>query len=207
MKDVKAVSLISSGIDSPVATWMMLQRGVDVIGIHYSSAPVDCSKGKDLTIRMAKKIGLKRLYIVDYGPVQQQIAKKCRNSLVCVLCKRLMIQIAEALAKKECCQTIITGDNLGQVASQTLENMVVISQATSLPILRPILCNDKQETVNLAKEIGTYDIGLDSPPCCGFVPKQPATRSIVPVVRSEEDRLDKVEIIRTALENAEVMEF
>jgi thiamine biosynthesis protein ThiI len=201
----RAVSLISPGIDSPVATWMMVKKGVDIIGIHCSTG--DDSKSKDITIKMCEKIGVGRLYVVSHAPLLQRIAKDCRSALVCVLCKRFMVRIADAIAKKEDACCIITGENLGQVASQTLDNMVIITSASTRSILRPILCNDKQETVDIAKKIGTYEIGLDAPPCCSFVPDQPATKTIISKVEAEEARLDVDSMVEEAVSSAEILEL
>jgi len=157
---------------------------------------------------MCRKIGIRRLYIIRHGElVQQKLVEHCKPALICVLCKRFMYRMAEAVANKEGASCIVTGDNLGQVASQTLDNMVVLSGATSLPILRPILCNDKQETVDIAKEIGTYDIGLDSPPSCTIVPKQPATKAFIRHVEAEEAKLDISGIVKEAVDTAEVLEL
>ncbi|MBW2996922.1 7-cyano-7-deazaguanine synthase [Candidatus Woesearchaeota archaeon] len=208
MKARKAVVLISSGIDSPVAAWMMSQKGIELIGIHCSNAPLAEQASTVIVEKLCKKIGLKKLYIVKHGSlVQQKLVKHSRQSLICVLCKRFMYRVAEAIAKKEGCCCIVTGENLGQVASQTLDNMVVLSDATSLPILRPLLCNDKQETVDLAKKIGTYDIGLDSPPSCTIVPKKPATKAALSNVMQEEQKLDVDGTVSEAVNTAEIIKF
>lgn len=204
----KAVTLISSGIDSPVASWLMIQKGVKLIGIHCSNAPLASEGSIDITKKMCRKIGIKRLYIIRHGElVQKRLVEHCKPALICVLCKRFMYRMAEAVANKEGASCIVTGENLGQVASQTLDNMVVLSSATSLPILRPILCNDKQDTIDLAKKISTYDIGLDSPPSCTIVPKQPATRAFIRHVEVEEEKLDIGGIVKEAVDTAEVIDL
>ena len=204
----KAVTLISSGIDSPVASWLMIQRGVELIGIHCSNAPLASEGSIEITEKLCKKIGIKRLYIIKHGELfQKKLVEHCRPNLICVLCKRFMYRVAEAIANKEGAKCIVTGDNLGQVASQTLDNMVVLSGAASIPILRPILCNDKQETVDLAKEIGTYDIGLDSPPSCTIVPKSPATKAAIKQVEREEAKLDISKIVKEAVDTAEIIDM
>ena len=203
----KAVTLISPGIDSPVSTYLMKKHIDDIIAIHCTSEPLDKSRSKELVIRMCKLLGVERLYVTDHGSIQQRIANDCRSSLVCVLCKRFMVRVAEQIAKKEDACAIITGENLGQVASQTLDNMVIITSTTSIPILRPILCNDKQETIDLAKEIGTYEIGLDSPPCCSFVPDQPATKAAIASIEAEEKRLDVDSMVKAAVDSAELIDL
>jgi len=206
MNCAKAVTLISSGIDSPVASWMMVQKGVEVIGVHCSNSPPKDSRSKDITVKMCRHVGIKKLYVVDYGAdVQAEIAKHCFPNLACVLCKRFMFRIAEAVAEKEGCCCIITGDNLGQVASQTLENMAVVSKSIDMPVIRPLLCNDKQETINIAKRIGTYEIGLEKHPPCPFVPKCPATKAKLERVESEEHKLNAENMVKRALAGAEVI--
>lgn len=203
----KAVTLISPGIDSPVATYLMKKRIDNIVAVHCTSEPLNTSRSKELVIRMCKLLKIKRLYVTDHGSIQKRIAKDCRSSLVCVLCKRFMVRTAEAIAEKEGACAIITGENLGQVASQTLDNMVIITSTTDLPILRPILCNDKQETIDLAKEIGTYEIGLDSPPCCSFVPDQPATKAAIKSIEAEEKRLDVAKMVDEAVSGAEILDL
>lgn len=208
MKDVRAVSLVSSGIDSPVASWLMIQRGAELIGLHCSNAPLASEGSVGITRKLCKKIGIKRLYIVKHGGLfQKKLVERCRPALTCILCKRFMYRVAEAIAEKEGASCIVTGDNLGQVASQTLDNLVVLSGAASLPILRPVLCNDKQDTVDLAKQIGTYDIGLDAPPSCTIVPKRPATRALLKDVEAEEAKLDIKGMVRQAVDTAEFIDI
>ena len=207
MKFKKAVTLISSGIDSPVASWMMIQKGIELIGVHCSNAPFVSDKSIIITKKMCRKIGIKHLYIIKHGEIfQKRIVDDCKPSLICVLCKRFMYRVAEAIAIKECASCIVTGDNLGQVASQTLDNIVVLSAAITLPILRPILCNDKQEIVDLAKEIGTYEIGLDSSPSCTIVPESPATKAALFQVEEEEGKLGIKDLVKEAVETAELIE-
>lgn len=204
----KAVALVSSGIDSPVAAWMMKQRGMELIGIHCSNAPLAEQASGVIVERLCRKLGIRKLYIVKHGSlVQQKLVEHSRQSLICVLCKRFMYRVAEAIANKEGASFIVTGENLGQVASQTLDNMVVLSDAISLPVLRPLLCNDKQETVDIAKRIGTYGLGLDSPPSCTIVPKKPATKAALSKVIEEEQKLDVADTVSEAVRTAELIEF
>jgi thiamine biosynthesis protein ThiI len=208
MKCGRAVSLISSGIDSPVASWMLVQKGVEVIGLHCSNSPLSASKSKDITVRMCRHVGIRKLYVVDYGKsVQEEIAKHCFPNLACVLCKRFMFRLAAAVAEKEGCCCIITGDNLGQVASQTLENMAVVSKTVDVPVIRPLLCNDKQQTIDLAKRIGTYEIGLEKHPPCPYVPSCPATKAKIERTESEERKLDVDRMVSDALSSAEVIDL
>ncbi|MBW2972452.1 hypothetical protein KY359_05440 [Candidatus Woesearchaeota archaeon] len=208
MKCERAVCLISSGIDSPVAAWLMSKKGVELIGIHCSNEPLAPAGSIEITKKLCRKVGISKLYVVRHGElVQKRLVKGCKPSLICVLCKRIMLRVAEQIAAKEGCCCIVTGENLAQVASQTLDNMVVLSGAVRMPILRPLLCNDKQETVDIAKEIGTYDIGLDAPKSCTIVPEHPATRASLSAVEAEEQKLGVDSMVEEAVMSAEVIEI
>ncbi|MDI6738018.1 MAG: hypothetical protein QME12_05910 [Nanoarchaeota archaeon] len=130
-----------------------------------------------------------KMYIVNHGNNQQEIMKKTTSRYRCVLCKRLMFRIAEKIAVNEKADFIITGDNLGQVASQTLQNMAVIESVIKILVLRPVLCNDKVETIKIAKEIGTYDISIQASSCCGALPDNPVTKAKRDNVEREEGKL------------------
>lgn len=203
---MKALSLISAGIDSPVASWIMLQRGVDVIGIHFSNEPLAFSSPREKTIEICRHLGIKKLYIVKHGIlVQAELMRKCENKMRCVLCRRMMFRISEQIAKKENCDFLVTGENLGQVASQTLENMTVAESAVKIPIIRPVLCNDKQEIVDLAKKIGTYKLSVEASSCCNAVPKMPVTKAILPKIEAEEAKLDMESIVKEAVKTAQIV--
>jgi len=207
MKCDKAISLISPGIDSPVSTYLMKKHIDNIVAVHCTSEPLETSRSKELVIRMCRLLKIKRLYVTDHGSIQKRIAKDCKAPYVCILCKRFMVRVADEIAKKEGACAIITGENLGQVASQTLDNLVIITNATKLPILRPILCNDKLETTNIAQEIGTYEIGLESPPCCTFVPDQPATKAAIRSIEAEEARLHVDSMVEEAITGAEMIDL
>ncbi|MBW2964371.1 hypothetical protein KY363_02830 [Candidatus Woesearchaeota archaeon] len=208
MKTCKALSLISSGIDSPVATYIMKQKGLDIIGIHFSNEPLSYSSPREKCVDICRHLGVKRLYIVKHGfLVQAELLRHCENRARCVLCRRMMFRISEVIAKKEGCSCLVTGENLGQVASQTLDNMYVTDSAISVPVLRPLLCNDKQETVDIAKRIGTYQHSVEAASCCNAVPRQPLTKAVLERIEDEEKKIDVEGIISRAVETAEVMEL
>lgn len=208
MKPGKALSLISSGIDSPVATYIMKQKGLDVIGIHFSNEPLSYSSPREKCVDICRHLGIRKLYIVKHGViVQAELLRNCENRARCVLCRRMMFRISEKIAEKEGCQCLVTGENLGQVASQTLDNMYVTDSAISIPVLRPLLCNDKQETVDLAKRIGTYQHSVEAASCCNAVPKQPLTKAVRYRIEEEEKKIDLHGIVAKAVDTAEVLEL
>jgi thiamine biosynthesis protein ThiI len=208
MKGKRALSLISSGIDSPVAAWTMQQKGLEVIGIHFSNDPSSYSSPREKTINMCRHLNIKRLYIVKHVfLIRADLLRLCEDKARCVLCKRMMLRFAEQIAEKEGCDYLVTGDNLGQVASQTLDNLAVVSAAVKIPILRPLLCNDKQETVDLAKKIGTYEISVEAASCCDALPRQPLTKATLSRIENEEKKIDVDRIVEEAVSKAEVLDL
>ena len=201
----KALLLASGGIDSPVAGYIMKKQGLDVIAIHFDNRPLIDYKPLEKTKRLLKKIGVKKLYVVKHGNSQLEIIKGCFRRYQCVICRRLMFRIAEKIAKKEKCDFLMTGESIGQVASQTLDNLTLAAKAVKIPILRPLLCNDKQETVDLAKKIGTYDISIEPGTCCKAVPKHPITKGKEEKLKREEARINIKELVDEAVKKAEII--
>ncbi len=207
MKPCKSISLISAGIDSPVATYLMKKKGLDIIAVHFVTNPSN-KLLQDKTIEICTKLGLKRLYMVRHTFLSEKdVMQKCDDRSRCVLCKRMMVRMALRIAEKEKCKCLITGENIGQVASQTLDNMFVITSASPIPILRPLLCSDKQEIVDLAKEIGTYELSVEAASCCAAVPKQPATKSVITKIEFEETKLDVASMIEKSVAEAKVFDL
>lgn len=200
---MKAIILISTGIDSPVAASIMKKKGLKIIGVHLSTMP----NTKKVVARLCKKVGIKKLYVAKFRDVQKLLVQECEEKMTCILCKRLMLRIAEKIAEKEGCRFLITGDNLGQVASQTLDNIAVLTGAVNMPILRPLLCNDKQETIDAAKEIGTYRLSSEISICCNAVPRLPATKTTTNAAEIEEKKIDINKIVENAVNNAEIIEL
>ena len=209
----RVVSLISGGIDSPVATYRMMQRGCRVIFVHFHSAPYQDNtsqeKVRQLLAVLTRHQFLSRLYLVPFGEIQRQIVASVARPLRVVLYRRMMLRIAEAIARKEKAKALITGESLGQVASQTLDNMAVIQQAARLPILRPLVGMDKQEIIDQARRIGTFDISsIPDQDCCQlFVPKHPATKARFSEVEQDETKFDVKELIGYGLDRAVEEEF
>jgi thiamine biosynthesis protein ThiI len=204
----RLVSLISGGFDSPVAAYRMMQRGCRVIFVHFHSAPYQDKTSQDKVRDLVKLLTghqfQSRLYMVPFGEIQRQIVAAVARPLRVVLYRRMMLRIAEKIARKEKAKALVTGESLGQVASQTLENMTVIQQAIAMPILRPLVGMDKQEIVDQARRIGTFDISsIPDQDCCQlFVPKHPSTKARFDEVAADEAKLDVNELVGYGLENA-----
>ena len=203
----KVLSMISGGIDSPVATWQMMKRGAFINYLHFHSVPytsdASIKKVHDI-IRIFQKHQLRTtLFLAELAPIQEEVIEKCHEKYRIILYRRFMFRIAEALAKREGAHAVITGESLGQVASQTIENMETIEAVTSMPILRPLVGMDKQEIVNRSKEIGTYDISIlpDEDCCAYFLPKQPATKATVEQLQKAEENLDVEALVEGALDS------
>ena len=209
----RLVSLISGGFDSPVAAYRMMQRGCRVIFVHFHSAPYQDKtsqvKVRDLVKLLTGHQFQSRLYMVPFGEIQRQIVAAVARPLRVVLYRRMMLRIAEKIARKEKAKALVTGESLGQVASQTLENMTVIQQAITMPILRPLVGMDKQEIVDQARRIGTFETSsIPDQDCCQlFVPKHPSTKARFDEVAADEAKLDINELVRYGLDNASDEEF
>jgi len=182
MEIPKAVALLSSGIDSPVAIYLMLKKGLDIIPIHFRQDEGKHKKVRRIWERLKELYPdrLKDLVVIDVYehqmPIFERLIEMKKEKWICVFCKFTMYKKATEIAKENGAYAIITGDSLGQVASQTLDNLLIISLATDLPILRPLIGFDKEEVVKIAREIGTFDISIEPEKGCPFVPKHPVIR-------------------------------
>jgi thiamine biosynthesis protein ThiI len=191
----KVVALISGGIDSPVAAWLMMKRGVGIIPLHFQSSQVETDKALDnlgVLDRYAYGWRLKPIVLSHaetVGPWVQRLARIGEERWTCLFCKRAMLARAEALAKELGAQGIVLGDSLGQVASQTLDNLEVVSYGLSKPIYRPLIGLDKTEIMDLARAIGTYSVSTRQAHACPYVPQRPLTRGSVDKLKLLLDRL------------------
>jgi thiamine biosynthesis protein ThiI len=206
----KVVSLLSGGIDSPVATHRVMKRGAKAILCHFHSAPfTDTSsarKALELTRLLTQWQGDSNLYLVPLGAAQQQIVLAAPPDLRVILYRRLMVRIAVDVARREGAKALVTGDSLGQVASQTLDNIACVDDASEIPILRPLIGEDKQVIVADAKRLGTYETSiLPFEDCCSlFVPRSPATKASVEECRRAETGLDVAALVASCVDQAEV---
>ena len=201
----KVVSLLSAGFDSPVASWQMMRRGASVLFIHFHSMPYTSQRSVDQVRELVKVLTRwqfrSKLFLVPFADVQNQIVLGTPQELRVILYRRMMFRIAEALAVREGAEALATGEALGQVASQTLRNIRVINEAATLPVLRPLSGTDKEETMALARSIGTYEISREPyDDCCSFLaPRKPATWASPEGVRTAESALDMAQLARLAL--------
>jgi len=203
----RVAALISGGFDSPVAAYRMMQRGCRIIFVHFHSVPYQDKtsqvKVRQLVQLLTRHQFTSRLYMVPFAEIQRQIVAAVARPLRVVLYRRMMLRIAEAIARQEKAKALITGESLGQVASQTLDNMAVIQQAARLPILRPLVGMDKQEIIDQARRIGTFEASsVPDQDCCQlFVPKHPATKARFIDVEEDETKLDVKDLLRYGMEN------
>lgn len=207
----KGVLLLSGGIDSPVACYMMAKRGMSIRAIHFHSYPFTSLQAKEKVLTLAKILKKYTLHmtvdVVSFTEIQTAIHEKCPEEFMITIMRRFMMRIAERLAKKYGCGAIITGESLGQVASQTLESITSTNAVATLPVLRPLIGFDKDEIIEIAKRIDTFETSiLPYEDCCTiFLPKNPVTKPRLDVVKRVESVLDIDALVEQALENVETI--
>lgn len=206
----KAISLISGGIDSPVASYYLMKRGVLNIFVHFFANQQgylqSLEKVRELIAVLKKFQFSAKVYFVPFSDIQKAILLKTQADLRVVIYRRFMLRISQVIAEKEKAKAIITGESVGQVASQTLDNMAVIEEVCSLPILRPLAGMDKIEIIDMAKKIGTFDISiLPHLDCCSmFVPKHPQTKANLKKVQKQEKKVKINKLIKSAIKNTKI---
>ncbi len=207
----KALMLLSGGIDSPVAGWMGMKRGLEVEALHFHSFPFTSERSREKVIDIAQSLTGYHpkitLHIAGFTEIQKAIHTSCPQSMGITIMRRMMFRIADKLARKRECGALISGESLGQVASQTLESISVISAVTELPIFRPLIGLDKQEIINNAKQIGTYNISIRPyEDCCTvFLPRHPAIKPDLNYTEQIENNLDVSALIENCLNNIETI--
>ena len=203
----RAVSLLSGGLDSPVSSWMIARRGVELEMVHFVSPPYTSQQAQDKVIQLAQELtpycGRMLIHVIPFTKIQEEIRKNCPEEYFTLIMRRFMMRISEAVAKKAGAHALVTGESLGQVASQTMMALGVTEDVTTMPILRPLIGTDKVEIIRLAREIGTYETSiLPYEDCCTvFTPRHPAIRPNVEDVRAAEAALDVDALVAEALEN------
>lgn len=208
-----AVTLLSGGIDSPVSTYMIAKRGVRLIPVHFFSFPYTSQQAKEKVIELAQQLtdycGKMTLEVVPFTHIQEEIRDKCDEEYFTLIMRRFMMRIAENIAKYNGGKGIVTGENLGQVASQTMEAMAVTRAVTDLPVIQPLIGFDKEEIVRLARKIGTFDTSiLPYEDCCTvFTPKHPRTKPKIADVERVEAALDVDALVQEAIEGIERIEI
>ncbi len=207
----KGLLLLSGGIDSPVAGWYVMKRGVALEAIHFHSFPFTSERSKQKAIDLSKSLsrwGLPiPLHVCQFTRVQEAIGRSCPDEMITIVMRRMMLRIAEEVARRRDCQALITGESVGQVASQTLESMNTIGRVAGMTILRPLCGFDKMEIISRAKEIGTYDISIRPfEDCCAmFVPRNPRTKPRPDQAVEAESRIDVDGLVAGALEDIELV--
>ena len=206
----KAMSLLSGGIDSPVATWMVAKRGMEVEAVHFHTYPFTSEKSqekvKDLARILAKYCGKVRLHKVNILEIQKAVGLNCRDEEMTIISRRFMMRIAQRLAEKRNCDALITGESIGQVASQTIQGLTCTNASVSLPVFRPLIAMDKTEIIEIAKKIDTFETSIiPEEDCCSvFAPKKPVTKPKLERIEDSEKALDVEQLIQDAIDNMEV---
>jgi tRNA uracil 4-sulfurtransferase len=203
--------LLAGGIDSPVAGFMMAKRGLELSCVYYHSHPYTSERAKDKVVELARKLseytGPIRLYVISFTHIQMDIIEKCREDELTIIMRRFMMKLAELAAAKEGAKALVTGESLGQVASQTLESILVTNSELEIPVFRPLIGMDKIDIMDISRKIGTYDTSiLPYEDCCTiFVPKHPKTKPRLAEIKRSEEKLDMVGLMEEALESAEII--
>jgi len=201
----KAIALLSGGIDSPVAI-RLLQPQLDIIPIHFHQLPLVDESEIEKVRKLAKHLRVKKLYLAPFTPVLKALVEKCNHKHYFIMSKIAMFRAAEMIAQKEKANYLITGENLAQVSSQTLSNLTSITKHVPMEILRPLLTYDKQEIINIANKIGTYELSKGPEICNLLGPKRPSTKSNPEEIGRELEKLDLKELLEECLKKAEIME-
>lgn len=209
----KACVLISGGIDSPVAAYMMAKRGLELMAVHFASPPYTSERAEEkvaeLLQRVARYSGRLKMYTVPFTKIQEQIREKCKEDYFTIIMRRFMMEIAERLAQEKGAQALITGESLGQVASQTIGAIACTDAACTMPVFRPLLGMDKEEIIEISRRIDTFDISIQPyEDCCTvFTPKHPRTRPELSKVIAEQEKIDSVPLIEEAVRDVTVRDI
>ena len=206
-----ATLLLSGGIDSPVAGWMIAKRGVQINAVHFHSYPYTSDRAKEKVLDLARKLSFSccgiKVHVVPFTEIQMQIHEKCPEEYTTLIMRRYMMRIAEQIARQENCEALITGESIGQVASQTMTALGTTDSVVNMPVFRPLIGFDKSEIIEIARKIGTLEISeLPYEDCCTvFTPRHPATHPKMEKILEGEKHLDEETLIRQALEGTEVI--
>ena len=207
----KAVSLLSGGIDSPVSSYMIAKRGVQLEMIHFASPPYTSELAREKVLKLAQELtpwcGRLAVFIIPFTEIQEEIRRKCPEDHFTLIMRRFMMRLADMLAQELRCRALVTGENLGQVASQTMQALAVSEDVTTMPVLRPLIGLDKEEIVKIARKIGTFDTSiLPYEDCCTvFTPRHPKTKPSVEETREYESALDVEGLCQRAMANREMI--
>ena len=206
----KAVILISGGIDSPVAAYMMAKRGIKLTAVHFASPPYTSQRAEDKVVKLLRKVsryaGSMRMITVPFTAIQEKLRDDCPEELFTIIMRRLMMQISERIAKQYDCAALITGESLGQVASQTIGALGCTDEAADMVVFRPLIGMDKQEIIDISYRIDTYETSIEPyEDCCTvFTPKHPRTKPILKFVKEAQERAHFEPLVEEALPNLKI---
>lgn len=207
----RATLLLSGGIDSPVAGWMIAKRGVQINAVHFHSYPYTSDRAKEKVLELARILSESccgiRVHIVPFTHIQMEIHEKCPEEYTTLIMRRFMMRIAERVAQKEHCEALITGESIGQVASQTMQALGTTDSVVSMPVYRPLIGFDKSEIIDIARKIDTFETSsLPYEDCCTvFTPRHPATHPKMEKILMGEEKLDTEALIQEALDGIELV--
>lgn len=209
----RATLLLSGGIDSPVAGWMIAKRGVTMSAVHFHSFPYTSDRAKEKVLDLARILSESlcgiRVHVVPFTDIQMQIHERCHPDYTTLIMRRYMMRLANAIAHRERAQALVTGESIGQVASQTMHALSCTDAVADIPVFRPLIGFDKQEIIDIAEKIGTFETSsLPFEDCCTvFTPRHPATKPKMEIILDGESKLDGEALMAKALENTEVFEL
>lgn len=209
----KGLILLSGGIDSPVAAWMMAKRGMEIEAVHYHSYPYTSRRAQEKVRELAEILAIYcsrfKMHVINMLPIQEEIVKNCPEEQMTIQLRRFMMRAGEMIAEKNECGMLITGESLGQVASQTSDSLIVTDASVSIPVMRPLIAMDKADIVDIAKDIGTYEKSIEPyEDCCTvFLPKHPLTKPKLNKILESESKIDVESLLKKAVESEEIQDI
>ena len=209
----KGLILLSGGIDSPVAAWMMAKRGMEIEAVHYHSYPYTSRRAQEKVRKLAEILAIYcsrfKMHVINMLPIQEEIVKNCPEEQMTIQLRRFMMRAGEMIAEKNECGMLITGESLGQVASQTSDSLIVTDASVSIPVMRPLIAMDKADIVDIAKDIGTYEKSIEPyEDCCTvFLPKHPLTKPKLNKILESESKMDVESLLKKAVKSEEIQDI
>lgn len=209
----RGMVLLSGGIDSPVAAWMMAKRGMAIEAVHFHSYPYTSERAREKVEELAGIIAVYcsrfKMHVINMLPIQEQIVSHCPEEQTTILLRRFMMRVAEKVAVESGCGMLITGESLGQVASQTSDALIVTDACVDMPVMRPLIALDKVDIIDIAQEIGTYEKSIEPyEDCCTvFLPKHPSTRPKLSHIETSESKLDVEQLVSDAVKSEEIVDI
>lgn len=209
---MKFVALVSSGIDSPVAIYLLSKKADEILLLHTDNRPFTDDREIEKFMALARHLktvvpATMTAMILPHGQTLETYKVHCNTKYTCVVCKRMMLRYAEEIARQKHHEAIVMGDSLGQVASQTLQNLRVVEQAVTIPILRPLIGFDKDDTIRIARQIGTFNLSIAPADGCAAVPMKPSTQARLEHIIAEEQKINVNELVSTVVSQAKIVTF